>query len=89
MAGFEELARQADGTTSLVYWARNVTAPVPPLASRAAEEALFRRRSMTLEVEEFDPLSRRLEREPSTLPTAAASGVAGPSRRCRGSALFH
>ena len=29
MAAFEELARQADGTTSLVYWARNLAAAGP------------------------------------------------------------
>jgi hypothetical protein len=62
MAAFEELACQADGTTSLVYWARNLTAPVPPLASRAAEEALFQKEVDHLaQLEDFDPLARRLE----------------------------
>jgi len=62
MAAFEELARQADGTTSLVYWARNLTAPIPPLASRAAEEALFQKEVDHLaQLEDFDPLARWLE----------------------------
>jgi hypothetical protein len=66
MASFEELSRQADGTTSLVYWARNLTASVPPLASGAAEEALFQKEVDHLaQLEDFDPLTRRLEeREP-------------------------
>jgi hypothetical protein len=62
MAAFEELARQADGTTSLVHWARNLTAPIPPLASRAAEDALFQKEVDHLaQLEDFDPLARRLE----------------------------
>ena len=66
MAAFEDLVRQADGTTSLVYWARNLTASVPPLASRAAEEALFQKEVDYLaQLEDFDPLAGRLEeREP-------------------------
>ena len=66
MAPFEELVRQADGTTSLVYWARNLTGLVPPLASRAAEEALFQKEVDHLaQLVDFDPLARRLEeREP-------------------------
>jgi len=66
MGAFEELARRADGTTSLVYWARNLTAAVPPLASRAAEEALFQKELDYLaQLQDFDPLARRLaEREP-------------------------
>jgi hypothetical protein len=62
IAPFEELARQADGITSLVHWARNLTMPVPPLASRAAEEALFQKEVDHLaRLEEFDPLARQLE----------------------------
>lgn len=67
MGAFEDLVRQADGTTSLVYWARNLTAMAPALASRAAEEALFQKEVDHLaQLEDFDPLARRLEeREPS------------------------
>ena len=62
MSAFEDLVRQADGTTSLVHWARNLTAPVPPLASRAAEEALFQKEVDSLvHLEDFDPLAQRLE----------------------------
>ena len=66
MTAFEDLVRQADGITSLVYWARNLTALVPPLASRSAEEALFQKDADHLaQLEDFDPLARRLEeREP-------------------------
>ena len=65
MAAFEELAHQGDATTSLVYWARNVTAPASPLASRAAEEAFFQKEVDYLaQLKEFAPLARRLaERE--------------------------
>jgi hypothetical protein len=66
MAAFEELARQADVTTSLVYWARNLTALVPALASRAVEEALFQKEVDHLaKLEDFDPLARRLEERES------------------------
>ncbi len=66
MSAFEDLARRADATTSLVYWARNVSGTVPALASRAAEDALFQRETDHLaQIEEFEPLARRLEeREP-------------------------
>ena len=66
MNAFEDLSREADGTTSLVYWARNLAGNVPPLASRAAEDALFQKEVDHLaQLEEFDPLARRLdEREP-------------------------
>jgi hypothetical protein len=66
MAAFEDLARQADGTTSLVYWARNMAESVPALGSRAAEEALFQKEVDQLsQLEDFDALARRLEeREP-------------------------
>lgn len=66
MASFEELSRQADDTTSLMYWARNLSVPVAALASRAAEEVLFQKEVESLtQLEEFEPLARRLEeREP-------------------------
>lgn len=66
MNAFEALSRQADGTTSLVYWARNLTGSVPALASRAAEDALFQKEVDGLaQIEEFEPLARRFEeREP-------------------------
>lgn len=66
MNAFEDLSRQADGTTSLVYWARNLAGNVPALASRAAEDAIFQKEVDHLaQLEEFDPLARRLEeREP-------------------------
>lgn len=62
MAAFEDLARQADATTSLVYWARTLSGKCPALASRAAEETLFQRDVDELaRLEEFDPLANRLE----------------------------
>ena len=66
MGAFEDLAIQADATTSLVYWARNVAGSVPALASRAAEESLFQKEvDLLSQLEDFDPLARRLEeREP-------------------------
>jgi len=66
MSAFEDLSRQADGTTSLVYWARTLTGSVAALASRAAEDALFQKEVEHLaQLEEFEPLARRLEeREP-------------------------
>jgi hypothetical protein len=64
MASFETLARQADGTTALVYWARNLTGTCPALASPAAEDALFQREVQDLaRIEEFEPLARRLEEQ--------------------------
>ncbi|MBI5514931.1 MAG: PglZ domain-containing protein [Deltaproteobacteria bacterium] len=66
LGAFEELARQADGTTSLVYWARSLSGTVPALASRAAEEAVFQREVERIAPQEdFEPLARLLEeREP-------------------------
>lgn len=66
MSPFEDLSRQADNTTSLVHWARNLAGPVPALASSAVEEALLQKEVGHLaQLEEFDPLARRLEeREP-------------------------
>lgn len=62
MGAFEDLVRQADGTTSLVYWARNLTVLAPALASRAAEDALFQKEVDHLaQLEDFDPLARRLK----------------------------
>lgn len=66
MSAFEELARQADGTTSLVYWARNLSGAIPALASRAAEESLFQKEIDHLaQLEEFEPLARHLEERES------------------------
>ncbi len=62
MAAFEKLARSADATTSLVYWARNLGGTCPALASRAAEDALFQREVDELaRLEGFDVLAKRLE----------------------------
>lgn len=73
MGAFEDLVRQADRTTSLVYWARNLAAPVPALASRAAEDALFQKEVGHLALlEDFDPLAGRLEEGE---PFYAAHGV--------------
>jgi hypothetical protein len=66
MGPFEDLVRRADGTTSLVYWARNLTALVPALASRAAEEALFQKEvDHIAQLDDFDPLACRLEERES------------------------
>ena len=66
MGAFEELAIRADGTTSLVHWARNLEGAVPPLASRAVEDALFQKEVDQLgHLTEFDRLAQQLEdREP-------------------------
>ncbi len=59
---FEKLARDADGTTTLMHWARNLAAPCPALASPAAEGELFKSEVAALEtLDEFDGLARRLE----------------------------
>jgi hypothetical protein len=83
MASFETLARQADGTTALVYWARNLTGTCPALASPAAEDALFQREVKDLaRIEEFEPLARRLEeREPFYSAHAAGFWGARAERR--------
>lgn len=66
MGAFEDLSRQADGTTSLVYWARNLTGSIPALASRAGEDALLQKEVDRLaQLDEFEPLARHFEeREP-------------------------
>jgi len=62
MEGFESLAGKADAVTSLYYWARSLAETVPPMASRAAEEALFQKEVESLtQIEEFEPLAQRLE----------------------------
>jgi hypothetical protein len=77
MSAFEDLARRADATTSLVHWARNVSGAVPALASRAAEEALFQKETEQLaQLEEFEPLARRLE-ERERFYTTHAEGFWG------------
>lgn len=66
MSAFEDRAREADGTTSLVYWARNLPGTIPALASRATEEVLFQKEIDHLaQLEEFEPLARRLEERES------------------------
>ena len=63
MPAFEERSQRADASTSLAYWARNLERDVPPLASRAAEDALFEIEVHDLaRLDEFKPLSERLER---------------------------
>jgi hypothetical protein len=66
MSSFEGLARAADLTTGLLYWARNLGTAVPPLASQAAEDALFMKEVDHLaQLDDFDELAKRLEvREP-------------------------
>jgi hypothetical protein len=74
MSAFEDRCREADATTSLIYWVRNVAGNVPALASRAAEDALFQKEVDHLaQLEEFEALARRLEeREPLYSPHAQA-----------------
>jgi hypothetical protein len=61
MGGFESNADEADALTSLVYWARSLSSPAPPLASRAAEDALFQQEAEYLaRLEQFEPLAARL-----------------------------
>ena len=74
---FEDLGCRADATTSLVHWARNLSAAVPALASRAAEDALFQRDVDQLaKLEDFAPLVKRLE-ERESFYTAHARGFWG------------
>lgn len=62
MECFEAQAHKADAVTSLFYWARSQAQTVPPLASRAAEDALFQKEVDHLaQIEEFDSLAKRLE----------------------------
>jgi hypothetical protein len=63
---FEEIAPRADALVSLGSWAGRVSIPLPPLASRAAEESLVQREIDHLDkLDDFDALTRRLEeREP-------------------------
>jgi hypothetical protein len=66
MSAFEDLAHQADRTTSLVYWASNLSTAIPALASPAAEESLFQKEIDHLaRLEEFEALARRLEERES------------------------
>lgn len=62
MESFEAQVPKADAVTSLSYWARSLTYDAPPLASRAAEEALFQKAVDRLaELEDFEALARHLE----------------------------
>jgi hypothetical protein len=66
LSAFESLSRQADATTSLVHWARNLNDNVPTLASRAAEDACFQKEVERLaRIEKFDPLAQYLEERES------------------------
>lgn len=77
MAAFESLARRADGTTSLVYWARNLAGTCPALASPAVEDTFFQREVQELaRTEEFEPLAKRLE-EREAFYAAHAAGFWG------------
>lgn len=59
---FETLARQAEATTSLIHWARNLSGSFAALASPGAEREQFKGEVAALEsLEEFDALARRLE----------------------------
>lgn len=60
--GFEKLAPKADAPTSLQYWARGLTVMPPPLASPAAEKALFDKAvEQVSAIEDFDALAKTLE----------------------------
>lgn len=62
MQSFEELARQADGLTSLQYWARGLPALPPPLASPGAEMACFDKTVKQVSaIEDFESLAKALE----------------------------
>lgn len=61
MPGLEAVIDYADAATSLSYWARNISRPAPPLASRAAENALFQQEAERLaSLGEFDLMAARL-----------------------------
>lgn len=59
---FEKLAGQADGQTSLQYWARGLTILPPPLSSPVAEKALFDKAvEQVASIEDFEALAKVLE----------------------------
>lgn len=59
---FEKLAPQAEGQTSLSYWARGLIVLPPPLASAGAERALFdKAMGEVAAIQEFDSLAKALE----------------------------
>lgn len=77
MGAFENLSTQADATTSLIYWAKNLTGICPALASSASEKALFDREvEMLARIEEFEALATQLE-EHEALYAAHAAGFWG------------
>jgi hypothetical protein len=64
IASFERLVPQAEATTGLVYWARNLTSMPRSWSSRAVEEALFLRTADQLDrLEEVDGLAEHLGRD--------------------------
>ncbi|HXG33315.1 MAG TPA: PglZ domain-containing protein [Bryobacteraceae bacterium] len=83
MESFEVQIPKADAVTTLSYWARNLAHSAPPLASRAAEEALFQREVDQLaSLEEFEELAKRLE-ESETFYAAHARGFWGSRAESR------
>ncbi|MBW3538714.1 MAG: PglZ domain-containing protein [Planctomycetes bacterium] len=59
LASFEELVPEAERTTGLVYWARNLSAPPRSRSSRIVEQTLFDQAVDQLErLEDVDALAR-------------------------------
>ena len=61
MPSFERVAKDADGTIGLVFWARNLPEPPRSTASAAVEEALFKKISSSLDkIEDVDAMAKEL-----------------------------
>ncbi|MGE0827268.1 MAG: PglZ domain-containing protein [Candidatus Binatia bacterium] len=72
--GFEELALRADTLTTLQYWAKNLPDIPAPLASPAAENALFQVEVERLtKIDEFAILARHLDEHVSVYHDHARS----------------
>lgn len=62
ITSFERLSKKADGTLTIAFWARNLSAPPKTKSSRAVEEALFNGYVEKLErISEVDALNQELE----------------------------
>lgn len=78
---FEKLSREADSRLSLGVWARGLSTALPPLASRAAEEALASKITEQLsKLENLESLSEKLV-EVSKLAHRHAEGFWGKRAR--------
>lgn len=71
---FEELAREADGLTTIQYWAKNLTHIPSPLTSPSAEAALFQAEVQRVGgLDAFVDIAKHLEANVSIYQTHAAA----------------